>query len=87
MSSSVIRIERLPRKIAQSDVVDVFIPFGEIKAVQINQQRGLVDVKYEQVEDAVEARLNMDGFLYFGQHLKVRELDETVFDSKQILSG
>ncbi|KAJ6441966.1 peptidyl prolyl cis-trans isomerase cyclophilin [Purpureocillium lavendulum] len=68
--------------VTNSQVMDAFIPFGEIVEVQLpkpdsrnstDAHRGFAYVEYEDAEDAKEAIDNMDQSEFFGRILKVSQ--------------
>ncbi len=68
--------------VTSNQVLDAFIPFGEIVEVQLpkpdsrnstDAHRGFAYVEYEDVDDAKEAIDNMDQSEFFGRILKVSQ--------------
>ncbi|KAF7540400.1 hypothetical protein G7Z17_g12203 [Cylindrodendrum hubeiense] len=72
----------LSQTATQSNVLDAFIPFGEIVEVKVPKpdkpnstepHRGFAYVEYEDAADAKEAINNMDQSEFFGRILKVSQ--------------
>ncbi|KAK8803367.1 hypothetical protein WA158_001061 [Blastocystis sp. Blastoise] len=70
-------VSGLDEQVTEDLLYDAFIPFGEIKEVQMpldpgtGKQRGFGFVEYEDIDDAKEAIDNMHNAEYYGRVLKV----------------
>lgn len=66
-------IANLDTTISQDQVFSLFLPFGPIIEVLLNQAKGFADIQYENIDDAESAIENMDGCEVFNKVLRVRK--------------
>eukprot|EP01036_Dinobryon_divergens_P029971 gene29973-39148_t len=74
--NTIIYVGGLEAQVTEEILHSAFIPFGEIKSVQIpkdyaeNKHKGFAFVEYDLEEDAQDALDNMDGSELFGKVLR-----------------
>lgn len=64
-------VTNYPETVTEDDLARLFIAFGSLESV-VREKNGTVKVVFQELEDAIEAQENMNGFEVGGRYLIVK---------------
>lgn len=93
LTSPIIAVSNIPlgknnQAITVDSLLGLFVPFGAIASINYTTNLPAARITYEEVGDAKEAVLNMNGFAYFGKYLRVVEhVEEVAKEEERWIQG